>query len=139
MYQGKTIQFGDRLTRPYGGILNNHVARDKSSIRGTGLTNTHSRILNTRVPVTSPTRANYPAIHFHLSKYPCPLFPSISIQREVHMIVHIMYRGKQSNAGIVWLNHTKESSTTMWPGTSRPTGGLGSPTRIAESSILMRL
>ncbi|CAL9019437.1 unnamed protein product [Prunus brigantina] len=48
MYQEKTIQSGDRLTRPHGGILNNHVARDEPSIRGTGLTSTHSRILNTR-------------------------------------------------------------------------------------------
>ncbi|CAL9010640.1 unnamed protein product, partial [Prunus brigantina] len=37
---GKTIQFGDRLTRPYGGILNNHVAKDEPSIRGTGLIST---------------------------------------------------------------------------------------------------
>ncbi|CAL2256794.1 unnamed protein product [Prunus armeniaca] len=124
MNQEQKIQSGDRLTRPHAGILNNHVAMDKASIRGTGLTSTHNRILNTRVPVTSHMLA--PAIHFHVSKYPCPLFPSISIQREVHIIVHIMYRGKQSNAEIVWLNHTKESSTTMWPGTSHQTGGLGS-------------
>ncbi|CAL9006350.1 unnamed protein product, partial [Prunus brigantina] len=59
----KTIQFGKRLTRPHGGILNNHVARDKPSIRGTGLTSTHSTILNTRAPVTSPnhTHADCPA------------------------------------------------------------------------------
>ncbi|CAL8167499.1 unnamed protein product [Prunus armeniaca] len=85
----------------------------------------HIRILNTRALVTSPTLADYPAIHFHVSKYPCPLFPSISIQGEVHMIEHIMYRGKQSNVGIVWLNHTNESSTTMWLGTSHPTRGTG--------------
>ncbi|CAL9024141.1 unnamed protein product, partial [Prunus brigantina] len=47
---GKTIQYGDRLTRPYGGILNNHVAKDQPSIRGTGLTSTNSRILNTSAP-----------------------------------------------------------------------------------------
>ncbi|KAI5330009.1 hypothetical protein L3X38_029406 [Prunus dulcis] len=47
MYQGKIIQFGDRLTRPHRGILNNHVIRDEPFIRGTWLTSTHSKILNT--------------------------------------------------------------------------------------------
>lgn len=54
----RTIQSEDHLTRPHAGILNNHVAMDKASIRGTGLTSTHNRILNTRVPVTSPTLAD---------------------------------------------------------------------------------
>ncbi|CAL8079177.1 unnamed protein product [Prunus armeniaca] len=57
---GKTIQHGDCLAEPHGGILNNHVARDKPSNRGTGLTSTHSKILNTRASVTTPTRADYP-------------------------------------------------------------------------------
>ncbi|PQP91925.1 hypothetical protein Pyn_03016 [Prunus yedoensis var. nudiflora] len=67
---------------------------------GTGLNSTHIRILNTRASVISPTHANYPAkglrnttsrvsgfrsypsIYFHVSKYPYPLFPCISIQGE---------------------------------------------------------
>ncbi|KAL6269757.1 hypothetical protein ACE6H2_026668 [Prunus campanulata] len=57
----KTIQRKNRLVEPHEGLLNNHVARDESSNQGTRLTSTHSRILNTRAPVTSPTLADYPA------------------------------------------------------------------------------
>ncbi|PQQ19408.1 hypothetical protein Pyn_07793 [Prunus yedoensis var. nudiflora] len=150
MYQGKTIKSGDRLTRPYGGILYNHVARDEPSIRGTGLTSTHSRILNTRAVVTSPMRADYPAKGLRNTPSRVPGFRSYpSIHIYCFQVSVFMGRYIYDNAHHVLGKTIQRENRLTEPHRGIHNNhvardelsnqGLGSPARIAESSILLHL
>ncbi|PQP96963.1 hypothetical protein Pyn_18689 [Prunus yedoensis var. nudiflora] len=101
---------------------------------------THNRILNTRAPVTSPTRVDYPAKGLQNTPPKVPEFRHIqvSISELPYLSIQVLGRGNnptsdhlaEPHGGISNKHVTRDEPSNR---------GLSSPTRTTESSILMRL
>ncbi|CAL8162182.1 unnamed protein product [Prunus armeniaca] len=70
-------------------FLIDHMARKRASNWGTGLTSKHSRILNTRAPITSPTCANYPAKGLRNAPSKVPRFRHIQVSNNTKYPIQV--------------------------------------------------